>query len=623
MHLRKIPFKKLIFLFLVILYSVELAQAGDELQINKALSSQKVVTLQSGVYNIENTVIINDGNQLIGQADTIFRVTSPFFTGNKAIISSNGVVNNVLIDGFQIDGNCDAFDSSLASTPGHAHDNEQAIKIVGSTGQFCDNITIRNMQIYDCFSDGIHVRFANAVHCYSNFISNCQHEGIFWTCVINGLAELNKIAGITSDCMRCDNCVSNIVQYNYFFSYTGNNNNNAVKGYNKGIQIADAGSSKGYDASNKPTSTKDIIVRWNTFANCGTQSVWLDSTGKGYDNVYIYDNTFVGVAAFVNDGHNITLDITPSNESSMNYTNLSGVITPTLEMSEKIFSNIFDILDVDFSESAKTNQTADSINYTVQQTPKGKIAGGIKIIGFKDIAVIDNQQYIESNESILIKSSVIRNPSLNSWSGGIQKSKKDIKTTIINGTAYANMTVKTSWYSLKTSSISGKKVKSNIKTSVYTFSDVFSPAPNVIEQPENITGIIYVYPTSFLIRVPSKNLVKINYEYGGNTTEHLLLTGIRNQTDTGVIYTEYSRINRWTGELEHQGDWVNVLDIFDKTKLNVTVKTPYKEVKVDNFEIKVSKFPQRAIAGWFYPFIAALLILLLYIKWLHSDLKKY
>ena len=90
-----------------------------------------------------------------------------------------------------------------------------------------------------------------------------------------------------------------------------------------------------------------------------------------------------------------------------------------------------------------------------------------------------------------------------------------------------------------------------------------------------------------------------------------------------MIYIEYSHINRWTGELEHQGDWVNVLDIFDKTKLNITVETPYKEVKVDNFEIKVSKFPQRAIASWFYPFIAALLILLLYIKWLHSDLKKY
>jgi hypothetical protein len=607
----------------VILYSVELAQAGDELQINQALSSQKVVTLQSGVYNLEDSIIINDGNQLIGKSDTILLVKSHFFTGNKAIISSNGIVNDILIGGFQIDGNCDAFDSGLASTPGHAHDNEQAIKIVGSTGQFCNNITIRDMTISDCFGDGVHIRFAKNVHCYSNFIQNCQHEGIFWTCVINGLAEFNKIAGITSDCLRCDNCISNIIQNNYFFSYTGDHNNNAPKGYNKGIQIADAGSSKGYNANNKPTSTKDIIVRWNTFANCGTQAVWLDSTGKGYDNVYIYDNKFIGVAAFVNNGHNITLNITASNESSMNYNDLTGVITPTLEMSERIFSNIFDILDLDFSESAKTNQTADTINYTVQETPKGKIAGGIKIVGFKDVAVIDNQQYIESNESILIKSSVIRNPTLNSWSGGIQKSKKDIKTAIINGTAYANMTVKTSWYSLKTSSISGKKVKSNIKTSVYTFSDAFSPAPEVIEQPENITGIIYVYPTSFLIRVPSKNLVKINYEYDGNITEHLLLTGIRNQTDTGVIYTEYSRINRWTGELEHQGDWVNVLDIFDKTKLNVTVETPYKEVKVDKFEIKVSKFPQRAIAGWFYPFIAALLILFFYIKWLHSDLKKY
>jgi hypothetical protein len=620
MHLRKIPFKKLIFLFLVILYSVELAQAGEhvtlspdgghsnQIQINAALKNGNVY-LNAGIYEIDNTIIINSNRILSGDPNAIIRVysgSSHWFVGAIGVISCTESVQNVEICGFQMDGNIGNLPSSYADSRSDTdHDCEKLIILRGYSNQFANNIKVHDMKLYNSFSDGCYIIFGENVQFYDNFISNCQHEGFYFSCVNYGSVYGNKIAGICSDCGRLDNCQNCKVYNNYFFSYNGESYGQ-FKGGQAGLQIANSGSSHGYNAANKPQFTNNIEVCFNVFADPGRQAIWLHN----YDgNVFVHDNEFKDAEGLE------TLGIPVGDISVYN--------PPTVEMSENVFSSIFNILDVDFAESAKTNQTADSINYTVQQTPKGKIAGGIKIIGFKDIAVIDNQQYIESNESILIKSSVIRNPSLNSWSGGIQKSKKDIKTTIINGTAYANMTVKTSWYSLKTSSISGKTVKSNIKTSVYTFSDVFSPAPEVIEQPENITGIIYVYPTSFQIRVPSKNLVKIDYEYNGTTTEHLLLTGIRNQTDTGVIYTEYSRINRWTGELEHQGDWVNVLDIFDKTKLNVTVETPYKEVKVDNFEIKVSKFPQRAIASWFYPFIAALLILLLYIKWLHSDLKKY
>ncbi len=622
--MRKIPFKKLIFLFLVILYSVELAQAGEQItlspdgghsnqnQINAALENGNVY-LNAGIYEVDDTIIIGSNRILSGDPNAIIRVysgSSQWFTGATGVISCTESVQNVEISNIQMDGNIGNLPSSYANSRSDTdHDCEKLIILRGYSNQFANNIKIHNLKLYNSFSDGIYIIFGENVQCYDNFISNCQHEGFYLSCVNYGSIYGNKIAGICSDCGRLDNCQNCKVYNNYFFSYNGESYGQ-FKGGQAGLQIANAMSSHGYNAANKPQKTDKIEVCFNVFADPGRQAIWLHN----YDgSVFVHDNSFIDVAGLEIQGISVG-DISR---------NISYDNPPTVKMSERIFSNIFDILDLDFSESAKTNQTADTINYTVQETPKGKIAGGIKIVGFKDVAVIDNQQYIESNESILIKSSVVRNPTLNSWSGGIQKSKKDIKTTIINGTAYANMTVKTSWYSLKTSSISGKKVKSNIKTSVYTFSDVFSPAPEVIEQPENITGIIYVYPTSFLIRVPSKNLVKINYEYDGNITEHLLLTGIRNQTDTGVIYTEYNRINRWTGELEHQGDWVNVLDIFDKTKLNVTVETPYKEVKVDKFEIKVSKFPQRAIAGWFYPFIAALLILFFYIKWLYSDLKKY
>ncbi len=331
------------------------------------------------VFITNGPIIIPSGNiVLTGDSDIIVRVYSgsdavQWFTGSNSIITATGQIDNLEIYGFQIDGSCDKlnfeFHHSRSDTD---HDSERAIYVQGSSGRFNNNIKIHDMSIVNCFSDGIHVRFANSVHCYSNFISNCQHEGIFWVCVQNGLAEGNRIAGITSDCMRFDNCVSNIIQNNYLFSYTGDQNNQAVKGWNKGIQVADEGASHGYNGSNKPTHTTDIIIRWNTFANCGTQSIWLDSTGKGYDNVHIYDNTFIGVAAVTNDGHDFTLNITETTEGMQNYNNLTENIQPTVEMSERIFESIFDVMYLDFVTQADSNDTIifpSGVNNTPSKTP--------------------------------------------------------------------------------------------------------------------------------------------------------------------------------------------------------------------------------------------------------------
>jgi len=344
-------------------------------QITDALKNGNVY-LEAGVYEVDGPIFIGSNRVLSGDSDAIIRVwsgSSQWFTGSNSIISALGQVDNLEIYGFQIDGSCDKlpfeYHHSRADTK---HDSERAIYVQGSTGRFNTNIKIHHMQISNCFGDGVHVRFANNVHCYSNFIQNCQHEGIFWVCVQNGLAEGNKIAGITSDCMRFDNCVSNIIQNNYLFSYTGNQNNQAPEGWHKGIQIADSGASMVYDGSNKPTHTTDIVVRWNTFANCGTQSIWLDSTGKGYDNMHIYDNTFIGVAAVTNEGHDISLDITASNESAIEYNNLTETVQPTVEMSERIFKSIFDVMYLDFVAQAGVNDTVifpEGVNNTPSKTP--------------------------------------------------------------------------------------------------------------------------------------------------------------------------------------------------------------------------------------------------------------
>ena len=63
--------------------------------------------------------------------------------------------------------------------------------------------------------------------------------------------------------------------------------------------------------------------------------IWLDSTGKGVDNVYIHDNKFL-------KGEELETAIPVKNDISFNN-------PPTKEMSHNIFGSIFDILNQEYS----------------------------------------------------------------------------------------------------------------------------------------------------------------------------------------------------------------------------------------------------------------------------------
>ena len=76
------------------------------------------------------------------------------------------------------------------------------------------------------------------------------------------------------------------------FSYSGDHANGAYMHGENGIQIGDAGSSHGYDAHNKPTTTTNIEVYNVTFANNGRAAI----VGRMGENVYVHGNTFIGEA---------------------------------------------------------------------------------------------------------------------------------------------------------------------------------------------------------------------------------------------------------------------------------------------------------------------------------------
>ena len=582
-------------LILTFFLLVSPALAGDEQLINQMLEQGGEVHLESRDYNIEGPINIPHKNTVLsGEPGTRVIVSSEIST--PWFSPTVGVVNildpyNVTIKNFEIDGNCHNLPREWANSgPQFDHDQEQLIKIIGNSDNFGTNIKISNMVLLNSFGDGIQARFIDGIICNDNFISNCQHDGIFFTSIVNGEIFNNKIAGLTSDCVRCDNCINNRVYKNVLFSYRGDNSNGAYQGGQNGVQVANAGSSHGYDASNKPTTTANVEVFDNVFANDMLNAVWVHSVDQ--NQVYLHDNRYI-------QGDELETMGVPVEVDTNGDSNVSFVNPPTKEMSEKIFSSIFDVLNLTFSDSGKTNQTDSQINYSVIKTPKGRISGGIKIIGFKDMVVINGTQYIPDTNSTLVKYAAVKSPDFN-FTMNNTKITKTVDVKIENGTAYAKLDVKMEWTTTKKNKKTGAITKTKHSTTA-TFNDS-CPSPNVLERPKELKGIVYQYPTFFRVNVPvpAEGIVNMQFNYDGNSSQHNYLAGTRNYTSTGVEYTEYANFNRWDGTIPHENNVIYVLGEFDRSKLNVTATTPYEIIAVTDFEIIKKGYPEKIISDMFY-----------------------
>ena len=554
---------------------------NDQDVINKAIekaseSGGGTVYLTSGVYLVDGPVIIKSNVHLTGDPDAIIRVSSTssqWFKGQIGVICNpTESVHNVEISGFQIDGNIANLPKSYANSRSDTrHDCEKLILIGGWSSNFGSNIKIHDMKLYNAFSDGIYIRFSKGVACYNNFISNCQHEGIFFSCVLNGSIYKNKIAGITSDCARLDNCQNCKIHDNIFFAYKGDSFG-AYKGGHNGLQIGNAGVSHGYDARNKPFKTKNIEVFNNVFSDPGLRAIWLHS---GTKNVYIHDNEFVNAEELITMGIPVG-DISFENQ-------------PTVEMTEKVFDSIFDILEVEFANSGRTDQKAEDLPLQVVKKEKGIIAGGVKIVGFKDVIVLDDISYIPGEEAVLVQSKAIKNPDIEQFTGTIKKIDKDIDVELKDGKAYATMTVKTTWYTVKKNSVTGKNTKSKLKTSTATFKDSCQ-APMVLERGDNVKAYINVYSDTknpiAKLRIPHSNATqRIEVFYKDNSTTHTFLIGERLTDESGIQYTVFSRCELWEGTIPHMGNEILLIGKFDPAKLKIKYYTPYESFDVEDAEV--------------------------------------
>jgi len=245
--------------------------------------------------------------------------------------------------------------------------------------------------------------------------------------------------------------------------------------------------------------------------------------------------------------------------------------------------------DVEVVETGLNGQTVSDFHYKIERVGKGKVAGYVEIVGVKNLVVYNGTRYVSSYDDFLIKSSVIRNPDLNLWSGGLAEINKDYDFKIENGYATVTMTVTYDWYNIKTNKITGTHEKSKLRTNVCTFKSEPKLAAEVWPELQDITGYVREFRgmtthyTTVKVPVDQHDQVvqKIVYRYNGTVTTHHRMLGLRKTDSTGQIYTTFSDVNFWEGGLDHYGDDLYINGTFDMDPLQVEVYTPYTSKQTD------------------------------------------
>jgi hypothetical protein len=345
-------------------YTVSPTGASDQNIINAAINKSSpgdTIYLTSGIYPVDGPIYLKRQMKLTGDSDAVILVskdiTSPWFSPLIGVINCFDPFD-IEISGFTIDGNCQNLNSDWAnSNPSHAHDQLQLIKIIGTSNNFGQNVKIHDMTLCNSFGDGIQARLIDGIICEDNKIINCQHDSIFYKACKNCKMLNNRMAVITSDGGRFDNCFNGESEGNLVWKYDGSNNNKAFKGGANGFQVGDGGQSMGYDGRTNIIHTENIEIHNNTIVDPGRKSIVVDAAGQApSDNVYIHDNIFVDTNEVKKMGIPVSDDISFDNP-------------PSVEESDRVFSSIFDILSKEVPNTEHIN-TAKKLEQTHNEAMK-------------------------------------------------------------------------------------------------------------------------------------------------------------------------------------------------------------------------------------------------------------
>jgi len=319
------------------------------------------------------------------------------------------------------------------------------------------------------------------------------------------------------------------------------------------------------------------------------------------------------------------------NRSTGVYDDDDGITDKDIEEFE--WSNYFlnGIMNLEYPSNAVTYQTPESLEYLVKDDDLegiGKVAGTIKILGWNNLTVIDNESYVSDYQTdAIIYFRVIKNPSLDLWSGGISKIKTNVTISVDNGTATATGEANAYWYNLKKNKVTGKHEKTKLKVSTYTFIDSYTPAPKILPQPKKVTGIIYQYydsegnPIKWDMKVNETGLQSITYIVDNNESTHIFLVGVSNTTANGMKFTEYSSLEHWIGDNLNVGDWIEGKGEYDPDNVKVVAHGIYRDYNTVDFEIVNKEVPSEPVKWWFYPVIVFWIFFFFTIKFYWDGIK--
>jgi hypothetical protein len=221
----------------------------------------------------------------------------------------------------------------------------------------------------------------------------------------------------------------------------------------------------------------------------------------------------------------------------------------------------------------------------VIQDDNGKVAGGVKIGGYRNLINYRNQEYISSPYDVLFNYSIIKSPSLNLYSGNIKQVDNKVNVTFYKNKVSIVLTAYVTWYDLKTNFIAGKN-KKPAKT-IHIFRDEVNYAPKIWPELKVSEGTADEYRGPIknytLVRYQADNISKIVYRYNGTVTTHYKMLGLRHiDNETGLQYTNFTDSDFWKGDLSNYGDSLYIKGSnFDPKKLTVEAYNPYDNKTVN------------------------------------------
>lgn len=717
--LSKSKIRKIVLLVLLFWYSVELAQAGSEGEIEDLCAGGGVVQLDGKTYIISESFELPSNLELIGTDGTVL-----IFADNCRIPQNVPMISiknqkNITIRNIRFEGNQKAQTYAL-SIPNPNHPEQTGKKAWGNqVNTFIyainsEGITVTNCAFNDNLGDGLRVSGCKNIEFAYNTGEMGGHDTFFALRSEGIRVHHNEIHTLVNSAIRCLS-VSHVRIFNNFIDWKG------PRDAGPGLQIQNDGTvmtdievcnnvivsswGPGLWLVDKTGGNSEIWLHHNLFLYCGgNHGIWWVSgiISSGYDNALIENNVFdgcyqAGITYFaVNNGWateatatlnaNIFTESVPGkrdgsggygvqnkiskqsviSKNNCYWNNKAGDVsgcsvsdsdlfidpktheTPSgwwwtgsewqceevkpsemgdieglyngmepmteEEIEEFEFNSIFDVLEMKFTDSGRTDQTAEDVPLQVAEKSSGIIAGGVKIVGFKDRIVIDNVSYIPDDQAVMAQTKVIQNPDFSQWTGIIKQIDKDISVKIENGTAYAKLTVKTHWYTKSKNSLTGKSTKSKIKTSTATFKDSFFPAPEILTRPTEKTGYINEYRSKSTpntrVYVDPEGLQKIVYEYKGNTSTHTFLIGERLTDEAGVYYTVYTRADSWSGQLSGLDNSFIIYGPFDPEKLKVICYTPYENFTIEEWKHNIYELEKKAWVTQQTEFILKFLLML-------------